>query len=186
MHLSLSPTWNTGNGRFDHYLPVSLPSAGTTCYYRWCATMTGQGHSRKLTHISKKREKKRRSTAMSLAGVCIQTCPYGGITMTTSSVGKTQVYFSKFGFQLASATAMLAGVRIRIHTNRQFGFRSPWLYVCRMWEETSWNPCDQRENISGSESEANKLTQVHLFDLLGLQLHFIQHAEKICTNRKAR
>lgn len=61
---------------------------------------------------------------MSLDGVYIQTFPHGGITMTTSTVGKTQVYFSKFGFQLASVTVRLAWVHIRIHTNRQFGLRS--------------------------------------------------------------
>lgn len=59
MCLSLSPTWNIGNGLFDHYLPVSLPSTGTTCYYCWCAAMTGQGHSHKLnTHQAKRKKEK--------------------------------------------------------------------------------------------------------------------------------
>lgn len=55
--LSLSPTWNTGNSLFDHYLPVSLPSTGTTCYDYWCATLTGQKHTCKLKHIEKKKKK---------------------------------------------------------------------------------------------------------------------------------
>lgn len=53
----------------------------------------------------------------SLTGAGIQTRPQGGITMTTSSVGKAQVYYSIFGFQLASVTARLAGVHIHIRTD---------------------------------------------------------------------
>lgn len=51
---------------------------------------------------------------MSLTGVGIQTRPRGGITMTTNSVGKSQVYYSIFGFQLASVTVRHAGVHIHI------------------------------------------------------------------------
>ena len=61
---------------------------------------------------------------MSLTGVDIQTHPQGGITMTTSSVGKAQVYYSIFGFQLASLTVSLAGVYICFHTNWQFSHQS--------------------------------------------------------------
>lgn len=144
MCLSLSPTWNTGNGLFDHYLPVSLPSAGTACYDCWCAALTGQKHTCKLkTH----REKKKSSMTTSATGVGIQTHPWGGITMTTSSVGKAKVYYSIFGFQLASVTVRLARVRIHIHTNGQFGPQSMWLYVeCRRKQEAA--TCDQRETIS--------------------------------------
>lgn len=56
MYLSLSPTWNTGNGLFDHYLPVSLPSTGTACYDCWCAALTGQKHTCKLKHVEKKKQ----------------------------------------------------------------------------------------------------------------------------------
>lgn len=53
MCLSLSPTWNTGNSLFDHYLPVSLSSTGTACYDCWCAPLTGQKHTRKLKCVNK-------------------------------------------------------------------------------------------------------------------------------------
>lgn len=99
------------------------------------------------THANSNTSRKRSSTALSLTGVGIQTRPWGRITMTTNSVGKAQVYYSIFGFQLAPVTMRLAGVHIRICTNGQFTLHSLWLYVCWMWEETSRNPCDQRENI---------------------------------------
>lgn len=51
MCFSVSRTWNTGKGLFDHYLPVSLPSTGTACYEDWCAALTGQKHTCKLKHI---------------------------------------------------------------------------------------------------------------------------------------
>lgn len=46
---------------------------------------------------------------MSLSVVGVQTRPRGGITITTSWVGKAQVYYSILGPQLASAPASLAG-----------------------------------------------------------------------------
>lgn len=53
--------------------------------------------------------KKKGSRAMSLSGVGVQTRPRGRITITTSWVGKAQVYYSILGPQLASAPARLAG-----------------------------------------------------------------------------
>lgn len=67
---------------------------------------------------------------MSLTGVGIHTHPQGGITMTTSSVGKAQVYYSIFGFQLALLRVSLAGVYICFYTNWHFSHHSLYLYVC--------------------------------------------------------
>lgn len=89
---------------------------------------------------------------MSLTGVGIQTRPRGGITMTTSSVGKAQVYYSIFGFQLASVTARLAGVS-HSRTYRR-AIESPSPRDCKSVEcagKQAREPCDQRESMSGKE-----------------------------------
>lgn len=67
---------------------------------------------------------------MSVTSVGIQTHPQGGITMTTSSGGKAKVYYSIFGFQLASVDVRLAEVYIHICTNGQFSIQCLHLYVC--------------------------------------------------------
>ena len=127
--------------------PPQGPPVTTADVPHWQARNT---HTRKLRRIWKKRERERErerrkhSVAISLTGAGIQTHPWGGITMTTSSVGKAQVYYSIFGYQLASVAARLAGVHICLSTNGQFSLRSLWLYVCWTWDETSRNPCDQR------------------------------------------
>lgn len=67
---------------------------------------------------------------MSATSVGIQTHPQGGITMTTSSGGKREVYYSIFGFQLASAAVRLAEVDVHICTNGQFSIQCLQLHVC--------------------------------------------------------
>lgn len=67
---------------------------------------------------------------MSLTAVDSRIRPRGRITMTTTSVGKAQVYYSTFRFQLASVTVRLAGVHIRIVPLGNLVPHSLLLYVC--------------------------------------------------------
>lgn len=84
------------------------------------------------THMQTHPEWRKSSSVMSLTGVGIQACPRGEITMTTSSVGKAWVYYSIFGFQLASMTASFAGVHIHICSNWQFSRQSLGLGLFRV------------------------------------------------------
>lgn len=106
--LSLSPTWNTGNSLFDHYLPVSLPSTGTTCYDYWCATLTGQKHTCKLKHIEKREREKKKHHIESDWCRHSNPSPRRYNHDDHCSVGKAHVYYSILGFQLASVTVRLA------------------------------------------------------------------------------
>lgn len=179
MCLSLSPTWNTGNGLFDHYLPVSLASTGTACYDCWCAALTGQKHTCKLKHSG---EKKKSGTVMSVG---IQTHPQGGITMTTSSGGKARVYYSIFGFQLASAAARLAEVYTHIRTNGQFSIQCVWLYVCLMWEETRRSPIwSNGENVYWIVSQ--RQTSLPFVCLTVSTVDILWLAENVCRQTGKR
>lgn len=60
-----------------------------------------------LANLHTSRRKKKSCTTMSLTRFSIKICPRGGITMTTSGVGEAQVYYSIFGFQLASVAVRL-------------------------------------------------------------------------------
>lgn len=61
------------------------------------------------TRVQTKTHQERESCAsMSLTFVGIKICPGGGITMTTSGVGKVRIYDSIFGLQLAPETVSLS------------------------------------------------------------------------------
>lgn len=149
------PTWDTANGLFDHYLAVRPPSAGTTCYHHWCATLTGREHRCKVKHEWGGVWKKKGSQATSLSDVGVQTHPRGVITIMTSWVGTAQVYYSILGLQLAWEPARLAGILFLISEECLLnvgGLRqsSMWSKVGNIWRS--------------SQSKANKLCQVGLLD----------------------
>lgn len=52
------PTRDAANGLFDHYLAVSPPSAGTTCYHHRCAALTGRQHRCKVKREEGKKKKR--------------------------------------------------------------------------------------------------------------------------------
>lgn len=124
---------------------------------------------------------KKSSTIMSVTCVGIQTHPQGGITMTTSSGGKAKVYYSIFGFQLASVAVRLAEVYIHICTNGQFSIQCLQLYVCWMWEETSRSPVwSNGENIYWIVSQ--RQTSLSKFVCLPAStVDILWLAENVCT-----
>ena len=149
------PTWDTGNGLFDHYLPVSLPSTGTACYDCWCAALTGQKHTCKLKHI-----------ATILTGVGVQSRPRGGITVMTNSVSKKRVYFFHIWIpiSLGDCEAHWRPSQSRLCPMGNLARRSLWLYIWWMREETS--RCDQRDRtyVEVVSQKQTSFIRVHLFD----------------------
>lgn len=157
--ISLKPSWTTGNSRFDHYLPVSLSSAGTTCYDCWCAAPTHMHkHTCKLQHI-------RGGKKVTLLWIWLvpsyQLIPEEVYPWWSTVWAKRRFVFLYIWTQLAVRPA---GVHSHIHANGQFGPRSKWLFVARGRKQAQSD--EKEENICRNrESKANKLLQIHFFDL---------------------
>lgn len=110
---------------------------------------------------------------MSLSGVGVPTRPRGRITITTSWVGKAQVYYSILGLQLASAT----------ETARLAGFFSSCFrkgYVCRMWEGTGRKTCDQRWKTYAEAAGPRQTSCAKLVCLTHRRCYRLRPAGMIC------